>query len=163
MHYRIENDAGVFAVDVAVSNGVDATGVAFEAWWFTVIDADRSGKPSPGHGLIVRDPVEGGAQAREDRAVRAAGLCLATDPTADQALVCFRDDPTGYQGILTLDHDAPAVRIPITDADIRRLLQPGAPSPRPLLALARPGRKEATWTRPSSPSSPSRTSRLSFE
>ena len=163
MHYRIENDAGVFAVDVAVSNGVDAAGVAFEAWWFTVVDADPSLPTSSGHGLIVRDPVEGSAQAREDRAVRAAGLCLATDPAADQALVCFRDDPTSYQGILTLDHDAPAQRIPMTDADIRRLLHPGAPPTRRLLDLTRPVRKEATWTRPSSPSSPSRTSRLSFE
>lgn len=163
MHYRIENDAGVFAVDVAISNGVDAAGVAFEAWRFTVIDADRSGQPSPGRGLIVRDPVEGSAQVREDTAVRAAGLCLATDPAAGQALVCFRDDPTGYQGILTLDHDITGDRIPMTDADIRGLLHPGAPRPRPLLHLTRPVRKEATWTRPSSPSSAFRTSRLSFE
>jgi hypothetical protein len=163
MHYRIENDAGVFAVDVEVRNGVDQAGVAFEAWWFTVLDIEPARAATPGRGFMVRDPVQGSAQARQDTAVRAAGLCLATDPAADQALVCFRDDPTGYQGILTLDHDAPAQRIPLTDADIRRLLRPGAPPPRPLLDLARPGRKEATWTRPSSPSSPSRTSRLSFE
>ena len=163
MHYRIENDAGVFAVDVAVSNGVDATGVAFEAWWFTVIAADPDLQPPAGYGLIVRDPVEGSAQVREDSAVRAAGLCLATDPAAGQALVCFRDDPTGYQGIVPLDADIPGDRIPMSDADIRLLLRPDAPPPRPLLDLTRPGWKEATWTRPSSPSSASRISRLSFE
>ncbi|MHB8794303.1 MAG: hypothetical protein ACYC90_02375 [Candidatus Nanopelagicales bacterium] len=163
MHYRIEIDTGVFAVDVAVSNGVDATGVAFEAWWFTVIDADRSLPPTPGRGLIVRDPVLGSAQKRDATAVRAAGLCLATDPDAGEALVWFRDDPAGYQGIFTLDHDTAGDRIPMTDADIRGLLHHGAPPTRARLDLTRPARKEATWIRPSSPSSASRTSRLSFE
>ena len=163
MHYRIVNDAGVFAVDVEVSNGVDRAGVAFEAWWFTVLDTEPARPGTPGRGLIVRDPVQGSAQEREDTAVRAAGLCLATDPNADQALVWFRDDPTGYQGMVTLDERAPAEHLPMTDADIRALLHPAAPSFRTPRDLIRPARKEATWTRPSSPSSLSRTSRLSFE
>jgi hypothetical protein len=163
MHYRIENDAGVFAVDVVVSNGVDQAGVAFEAWWFTVLDTERARAAPPGRGFIVRDPVRGSAQAREDTAVRAAGLCLATDPNADHALVCFRDDPTGYQGIAILDDRAPTEHLPMTDADIHALLHPGAPPSRAPRDLTRAVRKEATWTRPSSPSSPSRISRPSFE
>ena len=161
MHYRIENDAGAFAVDAHVSNGVDATGCAFEAWWFSVVDAGPSS--AHGHGMIVRDHVNGSAHRREATAVRAVGLCLATDPNAIEALVCFRDDPAGYQGIFSLDPDAPDDRIPMSDADVRSILRhvPSLQSTRnPGTALVR---KEATWIRPTSPSSASRTSRLSFE
>lgn len=163
MHYRIENDAGAFAVDAQVSNGVDASGHAFEAWWFTVVDANGATSPAPGHGLIVRDLVNGSAHRREATAVRAAGLCLAAEPAATEALVCFRDNPAGYQGLFSLDPQAPHVRVPMTDADVRTMLR-HVPSQLPARGHSPAhARKEATWIRPSSPSSASRTSRLSFE
>ena len=163
MHYRIENDAGAFDLDVDVSNGVDSSGIAFEAWWFTVIDAEAARSPAAGRGMIVRDPVNGSAHRREATAVRAAGLCLAADPSAGEALVCFRDDPAGYQGLFNLDPAAPDDRIPMTDADVRVILR-HVPSEQPArMPATASARREATWTRPSSPSSASRTSRLSFE
>ena len=57
---------------------------------------------------------------------------LATDPNAIEALVCFRDDPAGYQGIFSLDPDAPDDRIPMSDADVRsdrRTIDPVAIGP----------------------------------
>ncbi|MDI1288781.1 MAG: hypothetical protein PSX37_02365 [bacterium] len=161
MHYRISNEAGDFPVSVAVHNGVAESGFAFETWCFTVTGTTGS---HAGRVLVIHDTVAGSAKDREDVAVRAAGLCLAAAPTAGQALVCFRDDPDGYQGMVAMSADDPAIDIPMTDHDIRELLFTGrAPAvPEDGSALPR-ARKEATWTRPSSRSSSSGTSRISFE
>jgi hypothetical protein len=164
MHYVIDNDAGVFAVEVEVSNGIDATGVAYEAWWFSVPEAADTPQRGQGRGVIVRDPVRGSASDREDAAVRAAGLCLAADPSALEALVCFRDDPAGYQGMFSLDPQQPTSRIPMTDTDVRHLLghipptRAGQPWPSRGPLSPPESRREASWNRPASRYSSSRTS-----
>ncbi len=161
MHYRIDNEAGTFAVCVAVHNGVDSSRVAFEAWRFTVIGTAKDSAAV--RALMIRDAVAGSAERREDIAVRAAGLCLAAAPNAAEALVCFRDDSTSYQGMVTIGASGPRIDIPMTDRDIYTLLQSGTPSATVEVPVLPQVRKEAAWTRPSNRSFSSRTSRISFE
>lgn len=162
MHYRIENEAGVFAVSVAIHNGVELSGVAFECWAFAV--AGPTTQSDTGRAMVIRDLVAGSAERREDVAVRAAGLCLAAEPTAGRALVWFRDDPNSYQGMVTFGDAGTGIDIPMTDREVRALLYPGTPlsttADRHVHASVR---KEAAWTRPSNRSFSSRTLPISFE